>query len=1094
MKCVLGSCRKLLAKYVSCFRTSSDLTRNAPLTVWCEDLGRLLLLRDQKNCERGDFTDLSLDYQHKLKSLSSHKQSDTTTMATMGWQQTPPAGYGPHHQAPQQHLSVVTTVWGVTTSTQSGPLAHNSYTGTNTSMAQVPYGQSQHAFPGSNPTGMSSKVYPPQGMTGRPAAQGYNGYDLTSTSMGGSMMVPGNGPSGDYQNPSGALNAAALVARAAAAATATATATASVVAFQEQQQEAVMGNQFNSQLPSVKEQHQYRDSYGAQHLPHGLGQVENHMNNPMAGTMTSMDASLGIMNNPMMNSANSMNRYNSENVMNGPVTMNVQMNKAGMQVLSRMGSGGTAMYQGPPVGMSPQPRSRVTPYPSPAQYLAEKRQSQYSNTMISQYSSNMPPYGASTQQSYSPSQYSIGQSTQFGKQPHQYPSSLTQPISSMAYPPHQTMRPSMRPQGPSYMAQQGQYYPSGQVNGTTPQLQHEQPYNGNTYVNPPNYQRSFSYQQPSVPGNPTPPLTPASGLTPYIASSHGDVKPMVHQGKDAELRLTFPVRDGTILPPFRLEHNLAVSNHFFQLKPSIHQTLVMRSDLELQLKCFHHEDRQMNTNWPTSVQVSVNAVPITIDRGETKTSHRPLYLKEVCHPGRNTIQITVTACCCSHLFLLQLVHRPTVKSVLQGLLRKRLLPAEHCVSKIKRNFNSVATTSGDGVEQTAIKVSLKCPITFKKINLPARGEECKHIQCFDLQSYLQLNSERESWRCPVCSKTAVLEKLEVDQYMWAVLNNLSKSEVEEITIDALASWKPVSIKPVKEEHEQDACGGHKWFKAMSPGSMTLPTSNSWEVGQAMSPYSAVVQPDMNSIANGQVLNGSSYRGLNGNYDFPPDFNSPLSHLSESVTSLDPLTAMEKSLNHHEQQMCHAGNIQDQTVQHHTPLSSVPSITTQSQQSSDHSQNPPSTSLSSQNQELLQHGPKNGGTLSAPSSSVCNNNNGNLQLSCNGSNNHFNRSSSVNNSLSDAPDLCDLNIASIFDSDSQGPDGDDQSQESLNLLPETVVDPMELLSYLEPPELCSSSGNSCTTSRSTTSTTASNSGDTISTSNSTSEDILALFDT
>ena len=76
----------------------------------------------------------------------------------------------------------------------------------------------------------------------------------------------------------------------------------------------------------------------------------------------------------------------------------------------------------------------------------------------------------------------------------------------------------------------------------------------------------------------------------------------------------------------------------------------LRSDLELQLKCFHHEDRQMNTNWPASVTVSVNANPLTIQRGDNKTSHKPLYLKEVCQPGRNTIQITVTACCCVRRF------------------------------------------------------------------------------------------------------------------------------------------------------------------------------------------------------------------------------------------------------------------------------------------------------------------------------------------------------------------------------------------------------------------------------------------------------------
>lgn len=112
----------------------------------------------------------------------------------------------------------------------------------------------------------------------------------------------------------------------------------------------------------------------------------------------------------------------------------------------------------------------------------------------------------------------------------------------------------------------------------------------------------------------------------------------------------------------------------------------------------------------------MNATPLTIERGDNKTSHKPLYLKHVCQPGRNTIQITVTACCCvrththrqrceetswsvsvesgwsehhlcvsvqSHLFVLQLVHRPSVRSVLQGLMKKRLLPADHCVTKSK---------------------------------------------------------------------------------------------------------------------------------------------------------------------------------------------------------------------------------------------------------------------------------------------------------------------------------------------------------------------------------------------------------------------------
>ena len=90
--------------------------------------------------------------------------------------------------------------------------------------------------------------------------------------------------------------------------------------------------------------------------------------------------------------------------------------------------------------------------------------------------------------------------------------------------------------------------------------------------------------------------------------------------------------------------------------------------------------KNFNLNYPIhrSVAVSVNANPLNIDRsvesgpgsapksepgsgdagsgsgGTSKSSagtqlappHKPLYLKEFCNAGRNTIQITVTACCC----------------------------------------------------------------------------------------------------------------------------------------------------------------------------------------------------------------------------------------------------------------------------------------------------------------------------------------------------------------------------------------------------------------------------------------------------------------
>ena len=97
------------------------------------------------------------------------------------------------------------------------------------------------------------------------------------------------------------------------------------------------------------------------------------------------------------------------------------------------------------------------------------------------------------------------------------------------------------------------------------------------------------FNQPSpLGGNPTPPMTPGNtfpsggyGMSPPggdIKPNMADIKPNVipHIKRDDELRLTFPVRDGVVLPPFRLEHNLAVSNHVFQLRDSVYQTLMYR--------------------------------------------------------------------------------------------------------------------------------------------------------------------------------------------------------------------------------------------------------------------------------------------------------------------------------------------------------------------------------------------------------------------------------------------------------------------------------------------------------------------------------------
>ena len=44
----------------------------------------------------------------------------------------------------------------------------------------------------------------------------------------------------------------------------------------------------------------------------------------------------------------------------------------------------------------------------------------------------------------------------------------------------------------------------------------------------------------------------------------------------------------------------------------------------------------------------------------------------------------------------------------------------------------------DDIVAGAARVSLQCPLSHLRVSTPVRSHRCKHLECFDLQSYLQM--------------------------------------------------------------------------------------------------------------------------------------------------------------------------------------------------------------------------------------------------------------------------------------------------------------------------------------------------------------------
>uniref|UniRef100_A0A4W3HSP1 Zinc finger, MIZ-type containing 1a n=1 Tax=Callorhinchus milii TaxID=7868 RepID=A0A4W3HSP1_CALMI len=949
----------------------------ALLSSWCEDLGRLLLLRHQKS--RQNDTPGKLAMQPPMNPMNSMKpalppgpHSDGSfTYDSVPWQQ--------NSNQPPGALSVVTTVWGVTNTSQSQVLGNpmvntnnpmtpggnpmgSGMSGNNPGINSPQFASQQQQFQGAK--GGSNQAYMQQGMYSRPNYAGTanfgNSYPGGPNAPGSMGMPPHSRAPTDFTQPAAAAAAAAV---AAAAATATATATATVAALQEKQNQEM--NQYGPASSSFQmgPAQAYNSQFMNQPGPRGPSSMQGSMNPAgMGGGMTpsSMSGPPMPINQPR------------------PPGMN-QVFAAHSQRVPQQG------YPGPRPSQPMQLQGVKRPYPGEPNYAGQQ----------------------------------YGPSSQFPNQPGQYPTpNPPRPITSPSYPGQRMPGQQNTGQYPPPPVNMAQYYKAEQFNGQNNSFAGSgYTYSQNSLNGPP--RPVTSYPHSPVPGNPTPPMTPGSSIPPYLSPNQDvkppfppDIKPNLNSlppppptNPNDELRLTFPVRDGIVLEPFRLEHNLAVSNHVFHLRQSVHQTLMWRSDLELQFKCYHHEDRQMNTNWPASVQVSVNATPLTIERGDNKTSHKPLHLKHVCQPGRNTIQITVTACCCSHLFVLQLVHRPTVRSVLQGLLKKRLLPAEHCITKIKRNFSSVAASSGnatlngeDGVEQTAIKVSLKCPITFRRIQLPARGHDCKHVQCFDLESYLQLNCERGTWRCPVCNWRTILNK---------------------VTIDPTCSWRPVPLK--SDIHIKDDPDGplSKRFKTMSPSQMIMPNVMEMiaALGPGPSPYPSLPPPPGGNNASEYGSQGNNYPS-HGNFDFP--------HGNPAGTSMNDFM--------HGPQLSHPPDMPNSLMTPDKPLShSMP----------DQIPHPGSTDQSHSSMQQGLHAPHPSSQSGQP-------------LHHSGPTQQSRQPQQAGSSNHPHSDLT-FNPSSTLEGQAGGQGTSDMPEPSLDLIPE-FTNPDELLSYLGPPDLPSNSND------------------------------------
>jgi hypothetical protein len=141
------------------------------------------------------------------------------------------------------------------------------------------------------------------------------------------------------------------------------------------------------------------------------------------------------------------------------------------------------------------------------------------------------------------------------------------------------------------------------------------------------------------------------------------------------------------------------------------------------------------------------------------------------------------------------------------------------LNPIKKSLPGASGTTNDDSDDDIVllsknlTISIRDPITMSTIGpMPARGLNCKHHECFDLDTFLESRersrlpddpykafqlptvktTKPDVWKCPICRGDARPHRLQLDNWMLGVRNELEKTgrlDASKIVVEADGSWQ-----------------------------------------------------------------------------------------------------------------------------------------------------------------------------------------------------------------------------------------------------------------------------------------------------------------
>ncbi|OAA71887.1 Zinc finger domain-containing protein, MIZ-type [Akanthomyces lecanii RCEF 1005] len=244
--------------------------------------------------------------------------------------------------------------------------------------------------------------------------------------------------------------------------------------------------------------------------------------------------------------------------------------------------------------------------------------------------------------------------------------------------------------------------------------------------------------------------------------------------------------------------HISTNNH-----PALQQCLADTS-YRVYLFCAGEAIGVQDISFPHQSEIRVNGSEVKANLRGLKNkpgSTRPVDITQALRlkPSNymNTVDFTYALTTKKFYILANLCQVYTVAELAKGISTRRRIPKDSVIAELNKKAQD------PDVVATSSVLSLKCPLSYMRLDVPCRGMGCSHIQCFDATSYLQLQEQGPQWLCPICNKPTPYEQLAVDEYVQDILDKTPKS-LEGVTIEPNGRWLLKAEEPESNNFPSEA--------------------------------------------------------------------------------------------------------------------------------------------------------------------------------------------------------------------------------------------------------------------------------------------------